>query len=183
MKWSLLLVGVTSWMLVIANPTVYLIRHGEKPDNDDDHTLSARGKLRAQCLRRVFGSNSDYDIQLIIAERRKKNGSQRRPYDTVAPLAKDLGLVIDQTCSKWHEECVADVVKKYRGPGNILVCWEHVQLGRIAQELGTETPEHYPKKVFDQIWVDPPPYREITERVSEACPGLDDDAADDDEAE
>ena len=50
----------------IAEPTVYLIRHGEKPD-DDGNGLSTTGEQRAQCLRSVFGTSSDYNIGKIMA--------------------------------------------------------------------------------------------------------------------
>lgn len=52
--------------LVAADPTVYLIRHGEKPD-DDGTGLSAQGEERADCLRQVFGSSSEYNIGKIMA--------------------------------------------------------------------------------------------------------------------
>ncbi len=49
-----------------AEPTVYLIRHGEKPDDGDG--LSADGEKRAQCLRSVFGASSGYNIGHIMAQ-------------------------------------------------------------------------------------------------------------------
>ncbi len=48
-------------------PTVYLIRHGEKPA-DDSPGLTERGKQRAQCLRNVFGASSGYNIGHIMAQ-------------------------------------------------------------------------------------------------------------------
>lgn len=53
--------------LVSADPTVYLIRHGEKPSNGSTG-LSAQGLERAQCLKNVFGPSSGYDIGYILAE-------------------------------------------------------------------------------------------------------------------
>jgi hypothetical protein len=50
-----------------AKPTVYLIRHGEKP-SDGGTGLSAQGLERAQCLRNVFGSASSYNIGYIMAQ-------------------------------------------------------------------------------------------------------------------
>ena len=49
-----------------ANPTVYLIRHGEKPASGNG--LSAQGQKRAQCLRTVFGATSQYQIGHIMAQ-------------------------------------------------------------------------------------------------------------------
>ena len=56
--------------LVSADPTVYLIRHGEKPGNGSNG-LSAAGLERAQCLKNVFGPSSSYDIGYIMAEEPK----------------------------------------------------------------------------------------------------------------
>lgn len=55
-----------------AKPTVYLIRHGEKP-SDGGNGLSAQGLERAQCLRNVFGSASSYNIGYIMAQTPKRS--------------------------------------------------------------------------------------------------------------
>ncbi len=47
-------------------PTVYLIRHGEKPGSGNG--LSPQGEERAQCLTGVFGPSSQYNIQHIMAQ-------------------------------------------------------------------------------------------------------------------
>lgn len=49
------------------------------------------------------------------------DGSQQRPYDTVLPLAEDLGLTVDTSCQRDDSDCVADVVEAYTGSGNILI--------------------------------------------------------------
>lgn len=56
-----------------AKPTVYLIRHGEKPADDDENGLSAAGVKRSQCLRNVFGTSSSYGIGYIMAQTPKKS--------------------------------------------------------------------------------------------------------------
>lgn len=56
--------------IAIAKPTVYLIRHGEKPASGNG--LNAQGMQRAQCLRNVFGASSSYDIDLILTQDYKK---------------------------------------------------------------------------------------------------------------
>lgn len=57
------------------HPTVYLVRHGEKPADKSDHRLNPEGEMRAQCLRQVFGQHSEYNIGLIIAPHMKKGES------------------------------------------------------------------------------------------------------------
>ena len=55
-----------------SSPTVYLIRHGEKPA-DGGNGLSAQGLDRAQCLPSVFGKNSQYNIGKIMAQTPKSS--------------------------------------------------------------------------------------------------------------
>jgi hypothetical protein len=61
---SLATLAMTS--LAAASPTVYLIRHGEKPSSGNG--LSTQGLERAQCLRTVFGASSAYSIGHIMAQ-------------------------------------------------------------------------------------------------------------------
>jgi hypothetical protein len=60
------------------HPTAYLIRHGEKPANPDDHDLTLDGVRRAQCLRKVFGASSEYNISHIMAPTVKWSKSRNR---------------------------------------------------------------------------------------------------------
>lgn len=73
-----------------------------------------------------------------------QDGSHDRPYLTVLPLADELGLTIDDGCSKKDEDCVADLVENYTRSGNILICWEHKQLNNIVEALGVDDMDNYP---------------------------------------
>ncbi|KIM97511.1 hypothetical protein OIDMADRAFT_70695, partial [Oidiodendron maius Zn] len=155
-----------------AAQTVYLIRHGEKP-SDGSNGLSAQGEERAQCLRTVFGASSGYNIDYIMAETPKSDGSRERPLETVQPLSEDLGITVDTSCDRDDQDCVADVVDNYSGPGNILICWEHGNLHDIVKALGDKNAPDYPDGSYNLIWTDPSPYTDITSVTSENCPGLD----------
>lgn len=166
-SFSLFLLG----SVLATDPTVYLIRHGEKP-TDGGAGLSPEGEQRALCLTSVFGPDSDYDIGYIIAEEyeagtsdfslsfffflphrspflihwlySKTDGSRDRPYLTVLPLADELNLTINDSCSKKDATCVADLVTNYTGSGNVLICWEHKQPNNIAEALGASSVSNYP---------------------------------------
>ncbi|KAF2092654.1 putative phosphoglycerate mutase family protein [Rhizodiscina lignyota] len=166
-----ILTTLTLFSLASAQATVYLIRHGEKPDSGDG--LSSQGEERAQCLTNVFGPSSGYDIDYIMAQTPQSDGSQQRPYDTVVPLANELGLTIDTSCQRDDQDCVAGVVEAYSGPGNILICWEHDALHDIVKALGDKNAPKYDSDDYDIIWTDPYPYSDITDKSSENCPGLD----------
>lgn len=56
----------------IASPTVFFIRHGEKPKHGGVG-LSIDGLERAQCVRDIFGPHSDYNIDYILAQKPKSS--------------------------------------------------------------------------------------------------------------
>lgn len=169
---AFLIAGFAATAVKAAEPTVYLIRHGEKPA-DDGIGLSPEGEQRAQCLRTVFGAASQYNIGYILAQTPKDDGKRERPYLTVKPLADDLGLTVDTSCDRDDEKCVQDAVDNYDGDGNVLICWEHDQLNNLAEELGANDVDNYPDDSYDLIWTQPYDYKKITDVTSESCPGLD----------
>jgi hypothetical protein len=73
-----------------------------------------------------------------------QDGSRERPLETVQPLAEDLGITVDTSCDRDDQDCVADVVDNYDGPGNILICWEHDNLHDIVKALGDKNAPDYP---------------------------------------
>jgi len=158
----------------MTHPIIYLIRHGEKPpkeaDGKDADGLSTQGLERAQYLVQVFSKNSKYNIQYILAEKPKKDGSRGRPSETIEPLAASLGLEPDLSISRDDVKGAADAAKAYPGPGNVLVCWEHGQLAKIAEALGVKGQVEYPGDRFDLIWKVEKPYKEIESTTSEDTP-------------
>jgi hypothetical protein len=103
--------------------TIYVIRHAEKPA-DGSSGLTRKGQLRAQCLSRVsfftslsknerthieidfsvvlqlFSASSEYNIDYIITPD-FEGEKYKRAYDTVLPLANQLGIKIDKHWSVW----------------------------------------------------------------------------------
>ncbi|RHZ55897.1 hypothetical protein CDV55_102166 [Aspergillus turcosus] len=158
---------------VAGQPTVYIIRHGEKSGDPEDSGLNADGFRRAECLRDVFGVNSTFDIGYIVAPRPNRYGQHRRSFETVLPLAIDLGLEVDLSCKRNQVRCVGNLVRNFQGPGNILISWRHGRMKEIVDELGSSHAPEYPEDRFDLIWSVPFPYGNITDVRSEGCPGLD----------
>jgi len=128
----------------------------------------------------VFGKESSYNIGYIIAEHPKKDGSRDRPYDTVLPLSLDLDLKVHDKIDRDDAQAAADAAKKYKGEGNVLICWEHGVLGKIVEELGVSGGAVYPGDRFDVIWAVESPYESLVWVGSENIPGLDDGNGDGD---
>lgn len=69
---------------------------------------------------------------------------------TVLPLAEDLNLTLDSHCSRKDAECVADTIRSYEGPGNILVAWRHKNIPDIQKMLGSGDPLEFPSDRYVQ---------------------------------
>lgn len=65
-----------------------------------------------------------------------QDGGRDRPYETIRPLAQELSLKPDTSIGRDDVKDAAKAAKSYSGPGNVLICWEHGELVKIAKALG-----------------------------------------------
>ncbi|ORX53698.1 hypothetical protein BCR32DRAFT_273572 [Anaeromyces robustus] len=128
-----------------------VIRHGEKI-SDDYIDLSDRGNARAQCLYKVFNSNTAFGKPQSIYANKRGSGSHR-PYDTVKPLADSYGLRVNEFRKYEPEvnEFVSDVLNK--DPSSIILLssareWIPVLLKAIGYKIDEDSVDD-----FDNIWV------------------------------
>jgi hypothetical protein len=154
-----LLVGLLWACPVDGKPAqVILILHAEKPAEGAD--LSQRGKERAAALVPYFLGRPEVlpfkAPVAIYAQGAKKEGSSRRPVETVKPLAAALKLdVIDKYTHDEFPQMVEEVLAKPEYEGKtVLVCWEHKVLPDIARAFGVKDPaQKWHGAVFDRTWV------------------------------
>ena len=134
--------------LMKSSQTIILIRHGEKI-SDDYTDLSPEGQARAKCLPELFTRDKlGYVPAKIYAN--KRSYTSTRPYDTVFPLAKYLGLEIEEF-KKSSSKKLKDIFKKYTDRKTkdfvenillkdehdiILVCSSHLNIPIISELLG-----------------------------------------------
>lgn len=157
----LLLLAATVCISAIHVPEYFLIRHAEK---NPDGTISALGRLREQCLVKVFGKSSAFNIKHIMVQtphpgsalflsstkihtNKLASAEQRttqRPYNTSLPLARSLGIKIDHPCNYQDTKCAGRAALKYSGPGNVLIVWEHDHLPGVARAIGARHVPRYP---------------------------------------
>ncbi len=134
---------------------IMIIRHAEKPSSaapddtpygvsdtgdKDTESLTIHGWQRAGALTCFFdpeyGQLQNSHLakpQFLYASQLKKlkHGS-RRSYETIMPLAKKLGLKINNNFMKGEEEkMVEDALQK---SGVVLICWQHENIQISAKE-------------------------------------------------
>ena len=137
---------------------VIVIRHGEKPAEGND--LDSRGFARADALVDFFEHNPAVTKfgppAAIYAMKPSGSNGSVRPIHTVAPLAKDLGLVIDADYLKDQlPQLVANILGNASYDGKtVLICWEHNAIPTLVEDFGwTSAPRSWSGKVFDRAWV------------------------------
>ncbi|GAA5916813.1 hypothetical protein JCM5296_006099 [Sporobolomyces johnsonii] len=153
---------------------VLLLRHGEKGRNGETG-LNIKGKKRAKCLKKFLGRQGRHHVGLILAEGYNPvTKKRRRPYETVKPLADELGLKVDTECEVDDAKCVRKKVERYAkegGKGDVVICWKHSMLHVIAHELGAPKTSPYPDDRYDIMWT--LHHNRIITKESEQCPGID----------
>ncbi len=145
--------------VAIASPAqVFIMRHGEKPTAGDN--LDAQGYQRATGLPAFFASTTQLKQfgppVAIYAMAPSNTDSSNRPVETVAPLAKALGIQINSSFTKL--QIVPLVTQIMNSPAynnkSVLICWEHTMIPQIAKDFGaTMAPQAWDGNVFNQIWV------------------------------
>jgi hypothetical protein len=154
--------------LVQAMPAqVIIIRHAEKPPTGPD--LDAQGYQRANALVGFFLSNPamlQFGTPAAIYAAAPNLNAPANPMDveakslrsieTVTPLAKRLGLSINESYTK---DEIAPVTQEILGNAAyegkmVLLCWEHNMIPALAQAFGvTSAPTAWDDAVFDRAWV------------------------------
>jgi hypothetical protein len=138
---------------------VILLRHAEKPADDSEEHLSARGFQRAEALAFCLTTNvsllSTSRPVALFAARPTRHGV-RRPYETLQPLAKRLNLPIQTPYSREdHSQLVRSIMQNPQyDQKTVIICWVHEYLPELAQDFGIK-PKHLQWKgsVYDRFWV------------------------------
>lgn len=152
----LLTLIITLYINNIHSYTIFMIRHGEKID--DNHVgLSSKGEIRAKCISKKF---NNYNIKKIYAQDYNKKTKKRiRAYLTVEPLANKIKLKVDTLCDRDDIDCITNKLIKNYKKGNIFISWEHDNLQKIAEKLLKKLKINYDKdklnssnKGYDFLW-------------------------------
>jgi hypothetical protein len=130
------------------NSTILIIRHAEKPNTGA--TVSTAGYERAWAYTIYFQNFNTIGGEPLAINRifaAKNSRDSERPVQTVTPLAKALGLrVNDEYADKQYDELAKHILASGTYDGSaLLVCWHHEEAVSLAEALGV--PERLPPTV------------------------------------
>ncbi len=134
--------------------TVYVIRHGEKPQDQGDRNLILQGWARAAMLAREAGQIFP-DLAYVFATAPAHGSPSCREIETVEPLAEATKIPCNFEFSEGREKALADEI--FAGPiykdRVILICWHHSRIPALLQALGVTSHVAKPDEgEFGSIW-------------------------------
>jgi len=122
--------------------TVYVVRHAEKQDGSDPG-LTTRGQQRAQALAEMLG---DDDIAAVFAT------EYLRTKQTVGPLARALGLPIQQSVAAKPEDLAEYIVREYAGAAVVVAAHSNT-VPRLLTALGVREKLEIADKEYGDLFV------------------------------
>jgi hypothetical protein len=148
-----------------------LIRHGEKPPDAppphgvsahgerDAESLTVRGWQRAGALAALFTTTVDTGLRYGLSVPRhlyacNPHRHSKRTRQTLTPLAKKLGIEINEDFSAGDEEELARHARARHGA--VLICWRHHHLDELAHHIAgdhTSVPHRWSEGRYDVVWV------------------------------
>ncbi|WP_246679859.1 flagellar basal body-associated protein FliL [Mesorhizobium sp. B2-3-5] len=122
----------------LADTTVLIVRHGEKPDSGPG--LSPQGEARAQAYVAYFQTfmldGVPFRPDVLVASADSKNSARERL--TLMPLSEALKLPIDQRfADREAQGLVAALASETHGK-SILIAWHHGQLTKLIKAFGAD---------------------------------------------
>jgi phosphohistidine phosphatase SixA len=133
---------------------VLVTRHAEKANaNPTSGDLSPDGRARAERLASYLPSTFGAPAFIFSSAISKHSA---RPYQTVEPLSKSVGVPIDATIADHDYEVLAhDLLTnpRYVGAG-VVICWHHGNIPSLMHALGAKAgtyPDPWERAVFDLI--------------------------------
>ncbi|CBS91075.1 hypothetical protein [Azospirillum lipoferum] len=138
--------------------TVLLIRHGEKPDDDTDPNLSAKGWQRACSITKTLPDLVPTGVPAISAVvATAPSPHSVRPIETVTPISLIRALPLAHTIA---DDDVAQVPALLSGApytgATVLICWHHGKLPELALALGApadQVPKKWEGDDFHTVWI------------------------------
>ena len=132
--------------------TILVMRHAEKPDDQNDPDLSKAGHVRA--IRLASYIPAEFGTPDFIFAAAVSHGSAR-PCETVRPLSKVTGIGIEATITDADYAALARELLKDKFVSKlVVVCWHHGEIPQLMASLGAKTgsyPDPWKGDVFNLI--------------------------------
>jgi hypothetical protein len=160
---AVLLVGSFSYLALaqearnnLANNTVLLIRHSEKPETGIG--LTSQGQARAQLYAKYFQPFQEEGLSILVDSlfAGADSASSIRPRLTLEPLSKASGLPLHQKIGTKDSEVLVHELKTEPHGKHPLIAWRHGEIPALLAAFGA-APEKilpngkWPDDVYD--WV------------------------------
>jgi hypothetical protein len=140
----------------LANCTILIVRHAEKPERGPD--LTPQGEARAKAYVNYFThlkiDGKPWHTTHLFAAADSKDS--HRPRLTMTPLSAAIGMPLDTRFGSKDVTELAQDVQTHRYGHDVLICWRHGKIPDLVTALGADpTPlfhgEKWPADVYD--WV------------------------------
>lgn len=122
----------------LADTTVLIVRHGEKPDSGPG--LSPEGEARAQAYVTYFRpfmlDGVAFRPDMLVASADSKSSARERL--TLTPLSQALKLPIDQRFADHEVQNLVAALSTESHGKSILIAWHHGQLGKLIKAFGAD---------------------------------------------
>jgi hypothetical protein len=122
----------------LADTTVLVVRHGEKPDSGPG--LSPEGEARAQAyvtyFRPLMLDGVAFRPDMLVASADSKSSARERL--TLTPLSQALKLPIDQRFADHEVQNLVAALSTESHGKSILIAWHHGQLGKLIKAFGAD---------------------------------------------
>jgi len=142
----------------LADATVLIIRHAEKPErgrelNDDGFE---RARRYVGFFRQFSVDHERFRADALYASADSRDSE--RPRLTITPLSQALRLPIDQRFSDSQTKGLAHALRNEAHGRQILICWHHGEIPKLLRDLGADPDpllrgDHWPSHVFDWVVV------------------------------
>jgi hypothetical protein len=142
----------------LANTTVMIIRHAEKPESGAG--LTPEGEARAQAYVGYFEHFSVNGVPMVpnALYASADSKSSMRPRLTITPLSRSLGLPIDNRFADKQTKELADALRTEAHGDHVLIAWHHGEIPKLIHDLGGDAAtliggDKWPSDVFGWVVV------------------------------
>ena len=144
----------------LANVTLLIVRHAEKPQSEGDRGLAPAGEARAKAYATYFRhfsvDGTPVAIDTLIAS--SDSDESARPRLTLEPLSKATGIAIQTPFANKQVKDAARWIEAGQTHKAALIAWHHGKLTKLIEKLGADPstllPDgDWPDDVYDWVIV------------------------------